>query len=368
MVETITRFSMSNYLKNIFGFLLILCASQARAQVVVEQTVDSVGILIGEQAHLRLEVTMPKGARLEWPTLQPNQYVTPGVEVVAVADGKTVETGKEQQKACRVYTITSFDESLYALPALPVKVNGKTYRGGTSALKVITVDVDTLHPNQYYPPKDVQDNPFLWSEWRPFLWLSVLTLALALLVFYLFVRLRENKPIITKLRIVRHVPAHQRALSAIEKIKTERMQQSEDQKAYYTQLTDTLRKYIQERFGFNAMEMTSSEIIGRLQENGDKKMLDELRELFTTADLVKFAKYSTLINENDLNLVNAVNFIDETKQDEQETVEKIAPKLSENDQKVKKNRVTLKGLLWALGTIIVALVAYVGYHVYLLLT
>lgn len=368
MVETITRFSMSNYLKNIFGFLLILCASQARAQVVVEQTVDSVGILIGEQAHLRLEVTMPKGARLEWPTLQPNQYVTPGVEVVAVAGGKTVETGKEQQKACRVYTITSFDESLYALPALPVKVNGKTYRGGTSALKVITVDVDTLHPNQFYPPKDVQDNPFLWSEWRPFLWLSLLTLALALLVFYLFVRLRENKPIITKLRIVRHVPAHQRALSAIEKIKAERMQQSEDQKAYYTQLTDTLRKYIQERFGFNAMEMTSSEIIGRLQENGDKKMLDELRELFTTADLVKFAKYSTLINENDLNLVNAVNFIDETKQDEQETVEKIAPKLSENDQKVKKNRVTLKGLLWALGTIIVALVAYVGYHVYLLLT
>ena len=368
MVETITRFSMSNYLKNIFGFLLILCASQARAQVVVEQTVDSVGILIGEQAHLKLEVTMPKGARLEWPTLQPNQYVTPVVEVVAVADGKTVETGKEQQKACRVYTITSFDESLYALPALPVKVNGKTYRGGTSALKVITVDVDTLHPNQYYPPKDVQDNPFLWSEWRPFLWLSVLTLALALLVFYLFVRLRENKPIITKLRIVRHVPAHQRALLAIEKIKAERMQQSEDQKAYYTQLTDTLRKYIQERFGFNAMEMTSSEIIGRLQENGDKKMLDELRELFTTADLVKFAKYSTLINENDLNLVNAVNFIDETKQDEQETVEKIAPKLSENDQKVKKNRVTLKGLLWALGTIIVALVAYVGYHVYLLLT
>ena len=158
------------------------------------------------------------------------------------------------------------------------------------------------------------------------------------MVFYLFVRLRENKPIITKLRIVRHVPAHQRALSAIEKIKAERMQQSEDQKAYYTQLTDTLRKYIQERFGFNAMEMTSSEIIGRLQENGDKKMLDELRELFTTADLVKFAKYSTLINENDLNLVNAVNFIDETKQDEQETVEKIAPKLSENDQKVKKNR------------------------------
>lgn len=341
---------------------------QVRAQVVVQQTIDSVGVLIGQQAHLKLEVTMPQGARLQWPALQAKQYVTPGVEVVEVTDGQTQTMEQGQQKATRVYTITSFDEKLYALPALPVKVNGKTYRGGTAALKVITVDVDTLHPNQFYPPKDVQDNPFLWSEWSPLLWLSLLTLALALLAFYLFVRLRENKPIITKIRLVRHVPAHQRALTAIEKIKEEHMQQSEDQKSYYTQLTDTLRKYIQERFGFNAMEMTSSEIIERLQQNGNPVMISELRELFATADLVKFAKYSTLINENDLNLVNAVHFIDETKQNEQETVERITPKLSENDQKAKKNRITLKGTLWVLGVAIVALVAYVAWQLYLLLS
>lgn len=344
------------------------CAWGAHAQVVVEQTVDSIGIVIGEQAHLRLDVTLPEGARLQWPKLAANQYVTPGVEVVAVSDGDTVKAGQGQQKMSRVYTITSFDERLYAIPALAVKVNGKSYQGGTAALKVITVDVDTLHPNQFYPPKDVQDNPFLWSEWRTYLWLAVLTVVLTLVTFYLFIRLRENKPIITKMRIVRHVPAHKRALSAIEKIKAERMQQSEDQKTYYTQLTDTLRRYIQERFGFNAMEMTSSEIIERLRENGDKKMLDELRELFATADLVKFAKYSTLINENDLNLVNAVHFIDETKQDVQETVEKIAPKLSADDQKAQQNRITLKSLLWLLGVAIVALVAYVTYHVFQLMS
>ncbi len=344
------------------------CAWGAHGQVVVEQTVDSIGIVIGEQAHLRLDVTLPEGARLQWPKLAANQYVTPGVEVVAVSDGDTVKAGQGQQKMSRIYTITSFDERLYAIPALAVKVNGKSYQGGTAALKVITVDVDTLHPNQFYPPKDVQDNPFLWSEWRTYFWLAVLTVVLTLVTFYLFIRLRENKPIITKMRIVRHVPAHKRALSAIEKIKAERMQQSEDQKHYYTQLTDTLRRYIQERFGFNAMEMTSSEIIERLRENGDKKMLDELRELFATADLVKFAKYSTLINENDLNLVNAVHFIDETKQDVQETVEKIAPKLSADDQKAQQNRITLKSLLWLLGVAIVALVAYVTYHVFQLMS
>ena len=359
---------MNKVLRYIFSFILMACAGLAHAQVVVEQTVDSIGIVIGQQAHLRLDVTLPQGARLQWPKLAANQYVTPGVEVVDVSDGDTVKADQGKLKVSRVYTITSFDERLYAIPALTVKVNGKPYQGATAALKVITVDVDTLHPNQFYPPKDVQDNPFLWSEWSPYMWWALSVVVLSLATFYLFIRLRENKPIITKMRIVRHVPAHQRALSAIEKIKAERMQQSEDQKSYYTQLTDTLRKYIQERFGFNAMEMTSSEIIERLQANGDKKMLDELRGLFATADLVKFAKYSTLINENDLNLVNAVHFIDETKQDVKETVEKITPKLSANDQKAKQNRITLKSLLWVLGVVIVALVAYVSYHVYMLMS
>lgn len=352
---------------SMLALLLLAMTVQVRAQVVVEQTVDSVGILIGEQAHLTLGVTMPRGARLQWPGLKERQYVAPGVEVVSIADGDTVNVENGRVKLERVYTITSFDESLYAIPALQVMVDGKPYKGGTAALKVITMDVDTLHPNQFFPPKDVQNNPFLWSEWSVFFWLSLLVLAMALVGYYLIVRLRENKPIITRVRIVKRVPAHQRALSAIDRIKADHMQTSEDQKTYYTQLTDTLRQYIQERFGFNAMEMTSSEIIDHLQSVGDRKMLDELSELFATADLVKFAKYSTLINENDLNLVNAVNFIDGTKLEGQPIEEKIVPHLSDDDRRKRQSRMTIKVLLWVLGVAMVALLAYIIYNVYLLL-
>ncbi len=346
--------------------LTLLLAVPLCAQVLVEQTVDSVGILIGEQCHLRLGVTMPKGARLEWPQLKPQQYVVPGVEVVSIADGDTLDADNGQVKLERVYTITSFDESLYALPALAVKVNGKTYKGGTAALKVITMDVDTLHPNEFFPPKDVQDNTFLWEEWSPWFWLSLLAVLLALAGFYLVMRLRENKPIITRIKIVRHVPAHQRALTAIDKIKTDRMQASEDQKAYYTHLTDILRQYIKERFGFNAMEMTSSEIIEQLQQSGDQKMMSELKELFQTADLVKFAKHEALINENDRNLLSAVHFIDETKLEGQPTEEKIVPKLSESDKRTRQNRITIKTLLWVIGIGVAAILAIVAYNVYLL--
>ena len=155
-------------------------------------------------------------------------------------------------------------------------------------------------------------------------------------------------------------------MKEIEQIKADKMVSSENQKEYYTKLTDTLRRYIEERYGFSAMEMTSSEIIERLMQT-DQQSLDELRQLFMTADLVKFAKYSTMINENDANLVNAIDFINQTKQENQptETVEK--PQLSEADQRSQNERRVLKTVIWSLAVVSVALFGFVLYNVYQLM-
>ena len=283
------------------------------------------------------------------------------------ADGDTVDADNGRQTIRRRLTLTSFDENLYPIPPVEVKVGGKAYTGSQLALKVVTVDVDTLHPNQFYPPKDVQKNPFLWSEWRtPFL-LSLLFIALLALALWLYLRLKANKPIITSIRIIKKVLPHQKAMKAIDEIKAEHMTASEDQKEYYTRLTDTLRQYIRERFGFNAMEMTTSEIIFHLQESGDSTMIAELKDLFETADLVKFAKYSTLMGENDMNLVNAINFIDLTKLEGQPTEERVVPQLTEGDKKTRKNRITIKALLWTIAVVDTALIVYVLYAIMQLL-
>ena len=358
-------------ISRIFSYLLLLAAcvvsEKASAQVSVQANMDSIEILIGEQAHMFVEVTAKKGAAISWPELKPNTYRVPGVEIVDITNADTSALDNDMVKVVRKLTLTSFDNKLYPIPGMKVKVNGKQYTANTLALKVLTVDVDTVHPNQFYPPKDVQDNPFMWSDWSGVIAVGVLLWLLVVAMIYLLVRLKQNKPIITHIRIVKRVPAHQKALNAIDKIKADHMQTNEDQKTYYTQLTDTLRQYIQERFGFSAKEMTSSEIIDRLQSNGDKTMIDELRELFTTADLVKFAKHSTLINENDMNLVNAINFIDQTKVEGQPTEERIVPQLSENEQKQRSVRITIKGLLYGLAVMIVLAVAYVAYNLYSLL-
>lgn len=345
---------------------LMGCSTLAFGQT-VEQRMDSLQLLIGQQTILHLKATARKGARIVLPSFKPQDQIVPGVEVVEQSKGDTMQMGDDRIQVSRDYTLTSFDEKVYVVPALDVKIDGKSYHGNPLALKVLTVPVDTVHPNQFYPAKDVQDNPFEWSEWSFAFWLSLLMIIICGAMIYLRNRLKKNKPIIARIRIVKRVPAHEKALREINDIKHHHTNASQEtQKEYYTQLTNTLRAYIVSRFGFNAMEMTSGEIIERLRASGDQKMIDELRMLFSTADLVKFAKYEIPMNENDANLVNAINFIDQTKTDEQPKEEKIVPTLSTEDQKSQQQRRLIKTLLWVGGISVVAIFGYVVYQVAML--
>ena len=352
-----------------FIFLIVLIASviHVSAQVSVEARIDSIEMFVGQQVHVTLTANAQENAKIEFPQFKPTQYITPGVEVLASKelDKRDLDNGFVARSM--EYTLTSFDDTLYYLPPMVVKIDGKAYKSKSLALKVLTIEVDTTHVDQFFGPKDVQDNPFLWSEWRLPFWLSVLMLVLLALSYYLYLRLRDNKPIIKTIRIVKRLLPHQKAMKEIEQIKADKMVTSENSKEYYTKLTDTLRKYIEERYGFNAMEMTSSEIIEKLMASQDESALSELRHLFLTADLVKFAKYSTLINENDANLVNAIEFINQTKQENVPVEETIQPQLTEEDQRSQKARRVLKTAIWAIFTVCGLLFAYVMYMLYLLL-
>lgn len=334
------------------------------AQVSVEAKIDSLEMVIGQQTDVTVTVTAKEGDQVEFPNFKPLQQIIPGVEIVE--SGPMTTSGKSDGSCLfqRNYTLTSFDGKLYYLPPFAVKVNGKEYKSKSLALKVLEIDVDTTNVDKFFGPKDVQDNPFSWQEWSVIFWLSLIMLAMISITYYLYLRLRDNKPIVAKIRIIKRLLPHQKAMKEIEAIKADKMVMSENQKEYYTKLTDTLRKYIEERYGFRAMEMTSSEIIDRLTETQDSQALDELRLLFNTADLVKFAKYSTLINENDMNLVNAIEFINKTKVENQveEIVEK--PQMTQEEVRSVKTRRTLKIIIVTLAVASAAILIFEIYSLY----
>ena len=348
--------------------MFLACAVlSAAAQATVEATIDSIEILIGQQVEVSVRATAKEGSKVVFPDFRPQQMITPGVEVVSHKDSATVGIDNGMAVFTHKYRLTSFDGKLYYLPPFTVKVNDKAFKSKSLALKVLEVPVDTTKLDQFYGPKDVQDNPFEWSDWSAVFWLSVLMLVVMIVAYWLYLRLRDNKPIIASIKIVKKLLPHQKALKEIEVIKAEKMVTSENQKEYYTKLTDTLRKYIEERYGFSAMEMTSSEIIDRLTETQDRQALDELRMLFQTADLVKFAKYSTLINENDMNLVNAIEFINKTKLEAQPDQKPEKPQMTEEQVRTTKTRRMLKASITALLVGAAAILVYVVYAVYMLL-
>ena len=344
----------------------LLSLAKLNAQVTVDAKLDSAGIFIGQRIGLTLEVSADAKKQVELPEWDSLQQVVPGLEFVKAekADTSYLNDGKRMVLSRRYY-FTSFDSALYLIPALDVKVDGKDYHSKRVALKVLTFEVDTLHADSIFGIKEELAPPFDWAEWRQVIWGVVAALLIGGLLAYVIYRLKNNKPIIRRIRNKKRLAPHKVAMQKIEQIKEEKIWQSEDSKEYYTQLTDTLRNYIKERYGFNAMEMTSYEIIQKLQEVNDEEAIAELRELFQTADLVKFAKYNTLINENDRNLVNAIEYINQTKLEEPEPAQQ--PEVIVVEEKSSKiaKRVLIGSIVLA-SLVLLGVLVYIGYRIYML--
>ena len=93
--------------KNIILSLALLgCSGLAQAQQ-VEQRIDSLQILIGQQTVLHLKASVKQGDKVDLPSFKPQQQLTPGVEVVEQSKGDTSHIGDDRMVVSRDYTLTS---------------------------------------------------------------------------------------------------------------------------------------------------------------------------------------------------------------------------------------------------------------------
>jgi hypothetical protein len=68
-----------------------------------------------------------------------------------------------------------------------------------------------------------------------------------------------------------------------------------------------------DRYGFQAMEQTSAEIFDSLKDKEiDERLMERVKDLFTTADFVKFAKHNASDQENEEAIPTAVSFVNST--------------------------------------------------------
>ncbi|MCD7849511.1 MAG: hypothetical protein LUH63_07070 [Parabacteroides sp.] len=284
-------------------------------QTLVDVKVDSAAILIGEQTVLHLTVTTDKDKAVQ--LVIPRDTLMAGVEVLGIPKADTTLIDNDRMLVRQDLLVTSFDSSLYLLPSFKVIDGIDTVYSNQVALKVSTVPVNADKPEEFYDIKEVWKPPFVLADYYPWIFGILLALFLICVIGYIIQRIRNRKPIIPFRKPEPKLPPHEQAIKELDEIKQQKLWQQGRNKEYYTLITDTLRRYIVDRFGINAMEMTSGEILDIIRKQQEaNSVYESLKQIMQLSDFVKFAKMNPLPDENDLSLMNAYLFINQTKVEE----------------------------------------------------
>ncbi len=283
-------------------------------QTLIDVKVDTADILIGQQTTLHVTVTTDPNRRIIIPL--PGDTLMTGVEVLSVSDAdSTVADGRLIIR--RDILVTSFDSSLYLLPPFVAIDGADTIESDQVALKVSTVPVDVDNPEQFYDIKDVWKPPFVLADYYPWIFGILTALFVVCVIGYLVQRYRRHRSEVPVKPAEPELPPYETAIRELDSIKDQKLWQQGLNKEYYTQVTDTLRRYISRRYGVNAMEKTSEEILAIIERETDERTVyDTLRQVLRLSDYVKFAKLHPLPDENDESMRNAYLFVNQTKRTE----------------------------------------------------
>jgi hypothetical protein len=236
----------------------------------------------------------------------------------------------------QTFTITAFDSGPHPIAPFLFALHGgskpDTLRSNSLSLFVKVPNVDLK--KGFADIKKPYGAPVTFKEIAPWILGVILIASIIFLIVYAINRRRKNIPLFS-LPSKPKLPPHVVALGELDKLKEEQLWQHDKVKDYYTRLTDIIRVYLEERFEVPAMEQTTHEILTQLK--GDEspvkgKLFTGLQRTLDTSDLVKFAKYTPLADENHYVLVQAYTLVEETKLEPVETAKKQVSKPDEESK------------------------------------
>lgn len=307
---------------SLLSFILNLISTQA--QVEVHAVLDSSKIRIGEQVrldlYLKYDASLNKNINIQWPQI--GDTLKEKVEVLGVTKIDTTIPNKAKPNIVQQHIkllITSFDSGYYAIPPFEFIINNDTTKPQLTEallLEVYSVPTDTSAAKV----KDIKapfDEPFDWKWYLPYVYIALAVLVAILILWYVLIKIKNRKPEEVAPPKPK-VPAHITALAALEKIKEQAIWKENKTKEYYSEITDTIRLYIEERFKIQALELTSDEIIHVFKSQViDTDSKSKLYQMLTLSDFVKFAKQIPIEAEHTITLNNAFDFVNGTKREEE---------------------------------------------------
>ena len=259
-------------------------------------TLERDSILIGEQ--VKLKIISPTNKTDIWPNAQEIQ--TKDIEIIRESNIDTTNNTIYQE-----FIITVWDSGSYYIPSIKFSANNITPK--------ILLNVYNINIPKNAELKDIKSPiqvPIGWSDICPYI---IIIIIICLIIFllrkYFF---RKNKKV-TEILPKEKIPEDIQALNELQKLESSAILQAGKIKEYHTRISEILRKYLELRFKFIALELTTYEIIQKLETEIDKENIKNIKTVLERSDLAKFAKGKPSESENNESMSLSRNIIISTK-------------------------------------------------------
>ena len=273
-------------LRTIAIIVAMVFAVQSYGQV--SSSIDTTSIKIGEQILYKIQVAADTTDLVVFPE---GQTFIP----LEVVESFQVDTTKKDSKFefIKKYALTQFDSGKYTIPPQKVVVAGKAFFTDSLRIEVQDVAVDTTKQKLFEIKPIIEVDKSAGNWWK---YLLAIVLILGIIAFLVYWLVWREKPLTQEEKIAL-LPPYERAKQALIELDNSKFLENDEIKAYYSELTLIIRKYLDEKVYDHSLESTTDELIDRLQLLKDGNQIDldnttikNIDTILRRADLVKFAK------------------------------------------------------------------------------
>jgi hypothetical protein len=276
-------------MKKLILYLLFSSTVFAQQKQVIT-SIDTIKNKIGAEFKLTLKTNVDTLSKVVFP----NARNFGALEVIQSYPIDTIFKN-DRYELIKKYGLTQFDSGRYVIPSIKILINNKAFLSDSIQVEVANVQVDTLKQKMYDIKDIVKANEGIGDWWKNLLVLLLIGGITAFIYWYFKIRKKDTiEEEIYKTPI-------EKATSLLNNLEKKELWQQGEVKAYYSELTDIVRNYIEEAIEIPAMESTTAELIEGLKVASQKKKMklskETIENLFVVlkqADLVKFAKVKPL--------------------------------------------------------------------------
>ena len=251
--------------------LIFLVFGKVNCQIMpkVNSGVVSSTINIGEQIDYFLNIEVDSIQRIEFPE---ELQIAP-MELLEIFPTDTQKI-KNKYLLTKKYALIQFDSGHYKIPPQRVLVNGFSKLSDSVKIEVKDIIVDTFKQKLYQikPLQKVRKN------YDDLIKRSVYAVIIALIfIGLIYLTLVYQRKSSERKKII---PPFERAIKALKELEKRNPEIQEDFKTYYSELTQVVRRYIEEEINIDALESTSDQLLLKLELHKQEGKLDLDKPLF----------------------------------------------------------------------------------------